>query len=382
MEPKPKHVLIIGLSGRMGGVETFIKNITLSSDKDRVQFDFLVHDGSGNAVYSDAIDNFYAGDGREHIHYVEPFKRNPLKSISETRRLRDGISFRFDWVHLNTGSPAEVVYALPFLHGRTGLITHSHTGDGNDTAVQRTARTIINRRSTYELACSDKAAEWLFGYGHAENSLMVRNGIDSRTFSYAPESRDAVRSSLGIGDEMVVGHIGRFHEVKNHKRILSIFKAYLDLVQNARLCLVGVGDLMDDMKRLTDEFGIADRVLFLGARSDTAALYSAFDCFLMPSLYEGLPVVLVEAQASGLPIVMSDTISRDSIINPTLCTVVGLDESDRSWADALPREASKNRVGAERVVSDAGFDIREVEASLERLYAGDSSGFAEVGDRA
>lgn len=377
-----KHVLIIGLSGRMGGVETFIKNITLSSDKDQVQFDFLVHDGSGNAVYSDAIDGFYAGDSREHIHYVEPFKRNPLKSLSEMQRLRDSIGFRFDWVHLNTGSPTEVVYALPFLHGRTELITHSHIGDGNETAIQRMARAIINRRSTYELACSDKAAEWLFGDGHAGDSLMVRNGIVSHAFSYSPESREAVRSSLGIGSEMVVGHVGRFHEMKNHKRILSIFKSYLDIVQNARLCLVGVGDLMDDTKRLADRLGIADRVFFLGARRDTAALYSAFDCFLMPSLYEGLPVVLVEAQASGLPIVMSDTISRDSIINPTLCTVVGLDEGDRSWADALPRQASKNRAGAERVVSDAGFDVSKVTKSLERLYTGDPSGFAKVDDRA
>jgi glycosyltransferase involved in cell wall biosynthesis len=379
---EPKHVLTIGLSGRMGGVETFIKNITLSSDRDMVQFDFLVHDGSENAVYSDAIDDFYAGDSREHIHYIEPFKRNPIKSLSEMRRLRDGIGFRFDWVHLNTGSPAEVVYALSFLHGRTGLIAHSHTGDGNDNAVQRAARTIINHRSTYELACSDKAAEWLFGDGLAEDSLMVRNGIDSRAFSYNPESRDAIRNSLGIGDEMVIGHVGRFHEVKNHKRILTIFKTYLDFVPNAYLCLVGVGDLMDDTKRFSDELGIADRVLFLGARSDTAALYSAFDCFLMPSFYEGLPVVLVEAQASGLPVIMSDTISRDSIINPTLCTVIGLDESDQSWADAIPRQPSKNRPGAERVVSDAGFDVCEVIKSLERLYAGDPSGFAKVGDRA
>lgn len=377
-----KHVLIIGLSGRMGGVETFIKNITLSSDKDRVQFDFLVHDGSGNAVYSDAIDGFYSDDGREHIHYVEPFKRNPLKSISEARRLRDGIGFRFDWVHLNTGSPAEVVYALPFLHGGTRLIVHSHIGDGEDTDIQRKARTVINRRASYELACSDKAAQWLFGDGFAEGSLMVRNGIDSRAFAYSPESRDAIRQSLGVDGGMLVGHIGRFHEMKNHKRILSIFRAYLGFVPDARLCLVGVGDLMDDIKQLAHELGIADKVMFLGARSDTAALYSAFDCFLMPSLYEGLPVVLVEAQASGLPIVMSDTISRDSIINPALCTVMSLGEDDRAWAKVLPRRASESRVGADRVVAEAGFDVREVEHSLERLYAGDPSGFARIGGEA
>ena len=374
-----KQVLIIGLSGRMGGVETFIKNITLSSDKDKVQFDYLVHDGSVKAVYEDKLNGFYEGDGRQHIHYIEPFKRNPLKSLAEMRRLREDVGFRFDWVHLNTGSPAEVVYALPFLHNGTRLIAHSHIGDGEDTAVQRHARGIVNRRSTYKLACSDRAAYWMFGSGQAGEALMVRNGIDTRTFAYSPDARRQLRHALGVGGEMLIGHIGRFHEMKNHAKILRVFSEYLGIVPDARLCLVGVGATMGQAKALAGELGIADRVMFLGERDDAAALYSAFDCFLMPSLYEGLPVVLVEAQASGLPIVMSDTISRDSIINPALCIVLSLDRDDGAWAEALPRHASVSRAGAERVVIEAGFDVHEVERSFERLYSGDPYGFAGVG---
>lgn len=374
-----KHVLVIGLSGRMGGVETFIKNVTLASDPEAVQFDFLVHDGSGDAVYADEIARFY-GPGRDHVHYVEPFKRNPAGSLSQMRKLRRSLPFRLDWVHLNTGSPAEVVYALPFLQNDTRLISHSHTGDGDGTVAQGIGRPVLNAKSTFELACSDRAANWLFGSRRADKALMVRNGIDVHAFSYSPENRETLRRSLDIGDEMVIGHIGRFHEVKNHRKIVTVFAEYLKSVPDARLCLVGVGDLMDETKALCRELDIGNRVLFLGARGDTAALYSAFDCFLMPSLYEGLPVVLVEAQASGLPVVMSDTISRDSIINPALCTVVPLGAPDGEWAAALPRATSRGRAGADRVVAKAGFDIREVARSMERLYRGDPSGFQRVGD--
>lgn len=375
-----KHVLIIGLTGRMGGVETFIKNVVLASDRNEVQFDLLVHDGSTVAVYEDQIETFYNDDERRHVHHVTPFKRNPLASLCEMWKLRDCLGFEFDWVHLNTGSPAEVIYAIPFVLGpKTGLISHSHIGSGANTLAQRAGRALLNQLSSYELACSDRAAEWLFGAERGRDALMVRNGIDTSAFKYDQHSRVRVRAELGVGDAMLVGHIGRFHEMKNHKMILSVFKEYLGLVPKAQLCLVGVGETMDETEALVSNLSLTGRVHFLGARNDTAALYSAFDCFLMPSLYEGLPVVLVEAQTSGLPVVMSDTISSDSIINQELCTVVELEESDEEWAEHLPQVPLNERSNCCEVVADAGFDIRIVSKNLERLYRGDPSGFARVG---
>ncbi len=373
-----KRVLIIGLTNRMGGVETFIKNVLVSSDTNRVVFDFLVHDGTRRCQYDQVIRNFYAGDGEEHIFHVAPFKSNPVRCLVETWRVC--ARRKYDWVHLHTGSPAEVVYALPAIAMGVRLIAHSHTGFGENTLAQKVSRFALVRLSTQRLACSDVAARWLFGNTKAAEALLVNNGIDVENYAYSSERRNEVRASLGINDHcMLVGHVGRFHKVKNHQKLLHIFEHYAKVQEDAVLCLVGVGDLMDETKRLSDELGISDKVLFLGARSDTAALCSAFDIFLMPSLFEGLPMVLVEAQASGLPVVISNTISTDAVIVPELCTVVPLDASDDEWTERLLQVHSVNRSAFAATVSQSGFDIKDVADKLESLYEGDSSGFSKVG---
>lgn len=375
----PKRILVIGLTNRMGGVETFIKNILMSSDKGRVVFDFLVHDGTGSCQYEDEIKGFYAGDGEEHIFHVTPFKHGPIRCLVEIGRICS--SRRYDWFHLHTGSPAEIVYTLPAVASGIHLIAHSHIGSGNDTLVQKIARLVLVNLSSCHLACSDSAARWLFGRKRAAEALLVHNGINVEEYAYSLEKRSETRSSLGVSDStMLIGHIGRFHEMKNHRKLLCVFERFAEIQEDAVLCMVGVGELMDEIKQLASKLGISSKVRFLGARSDTAALFSAFDAFVMPSLFEGLPMVLVEAQASGLPVIISDTISSNAVIVPELCTVVPLGASDGEWADRIPRTRNADRFAYAEKVAQCGFDIRDVASKLESLYEGDSSGFRKVGD--
>lgn len=377
----PKRVLIIGHTNTMGGVETFIHNVVLNSDVERVSFDLLIHDGSGKCQYEDEFIDFYKRDGKNHLIHIPPIKKKPLACIASLIRLCRKHKNDYDWVHLNTGAPTEVIYCLPFvLLTKARLISHSHTGDGNETLLNRPCRGILNSLSTYRLACSDHAAAWLFGRGHVTETYMVRNGIDTKAFTYSYERRKRVRSTLGLTNDCVVGNIGRFAEVKNHRRLLRIFSLLRERCPNARLCLVGTGELYNEIVACCKRLGLSNHVDFLGLRSDTSELYSAFDVFVMPSFYEGLPMVLVEAQASGLPIVMSDTISNDAIIIEDLCHTLSLDESDEKWAETIENAECSNRESYASRVEQAGFGIRSIVKALENLYDGDDSAFEKIGE--
>jgi len=191
------------------------------------------------------------------------------------------------------------------------VISHSHNGNGYNPAINSIFRPIVNRVSYKRLACSKSAAEWLFGKKRVNDTQIIINGIDTERFTYNAEARDRVRKQYGIAEnQFVIGHIGRFSEQKNHAFILDIFSEVLKQKPKTLLLLVGVGELMDQIKSIVQERGIEKSVLFAGKQSRTEDYYSSFDCFLMPSLYEGLPVVGVEAQCEGLDCFFSNQIDK------------------------------------------------------------------------
>lgn len=216
-------------------------------------------------------------------------------------------------------------------------------------------------------ACGVEAGRWMFG---TDNFTVVRNAIDVDAYAFDEARRKRARAGLGIAAPApVVGHVGRFDPVKNHAFILEAFSELLKLHPDAVLLLAGDGELRPDAERRASELGITDSVRFLGVRSDIPNLMQAMDVFILPSLYEGLPLVLVEAQASGLPCVISDSVPSDCDLKGSDISRVSLSVSPTRWAEALSGAfTDKDRTGGADAVRTAGFDARETAAWLQNKY--------------
>ena len=305
-------IRVAHVMGKMlgGGVESVVMNYYRHIDRECVQFDFLV-DADSTQIPRNEIENL---GGR--IFLIPPYQH----VLAYQKELQD----------------------LCRTHKWT--IIHSHSTSNPEerakTAIKDILRTQANRYPTTRFACGQVAGEWLFG--KEADFWVMPNAIDLEKFSYSPELRLEIRKSLDIDNEIpVLLHIGRFMKQKNHAFLIDIFRSVLQKHPEAILLLAGDGPLHSDIKQMVNEHGITN-VKFLGQIENPETLYNAADCFCLPSLYEGLPVVSVEAQASGLPILMSTDVSPEAIITSrakTLPRSVGAE----GWANELDTLISTNR---------------------------------------
>lgn len=326
MEP----IRVAQVMGKMlgGGVESVVMNYYRHVDRSKVQFDFLV-DSDSTLVPRKEIESL---GGR--VFVISPYQ-DILRYQGELEAL-----FREQcWPIVHSHVNALSVFPLRAAK-RAGVpvrIAHSHsTANPNErakTAIKDVLRTQANRYPTARFACGRYAGEWLFGRGVSFE--VMTNAIDLERFVFSPEGRKTVRAELGIAESaLVVLHIGRFVEQKNHQFLVVVFASLLKRRPDAVLLLAGDGPMRPEIERKVAELGISDHVRFLGQRSDVAALYSAADVFCLPSLYEGLPVVGVEAQASGLPILMSTDVSDEAVITSRARTL-RRDAGAPVWANML-----------------------------------------------
>lgn len=364
---KPKRILIIGLTERMGGVETFIYNTTIFSDKSKYKYDYLIH-GSDHCVFHNEIERFY-DDGERHFFFIRKYKKNPIGCVADLKKFYAENGHKYDYIHFQSGSTAEILYVYPFCKKyRIKVISHSHNGNGYSPYVNSIFRGVVNKITYRRLACSKVAAEWMFGKKEVENTKIIINGIDTKRFTFSPGARERIRDKYGIGDELVIGHIGRFSQQKNHPFILKIFKSILRLDPTVKLMLVGTGEDENRIKALGKEMGVNNSIIYAGKQPMTEDYYSAFDVFLMPSLYEGLPIVGVEAQCEGLPCYFSDHIDKQIMITDQ-AHMFPLDLSEDEWAHRILKSGrSKNRASAASAVTKAGYSITSTVQELEKVY--------------
>lgn len=359
---KKISVLVIGLTDGIGGVENYICNLFEYIDKDRYDLEFLVHQNI-NKMY---IERIKRHGGK--ILRVTGIKKNPVAFLRDIVRL---YKRKFDIVHLNECSAAMFVYALPLLYRRSiKLIVHSHNGDWSGLA-HKILLPIQNKRTDYRCACSPEAAKWMFGE-NCKNYSLIHNGIDLEKFKYNETGRRRSRENLNIGDnEVLIGSVARFEEQKNHSRIISIFEKLSNRNNKYRLLLVGSGSRKDSIISDLTKKNLLTRTIMLENRTDVNELMMGMDIFLMPSLYEGLPFVAIECQASGLPLIVSDTVSSDIDITD-LVHRKKLDDNDDDWCNEIEIaiEQQIDRKG-EDVMSDlirSGYDIKRSIAEIEKIY--------------
>ncbi len=323
-----KILQVIGSLNR-GGAETFLMNVLRNIDRDKYQFVFLCY-GDTISDYEDEAIQLGA-----RVVRIPEFKDVGLRQhIKDIRRvIRDN---KIDIVHAHTYYNSVFSLIAAKLSGIRMRIVHSHNtmSEVNPSLSKRIyfkiSSLVINLLSTIRLACGDAAGRALFG--SKASFVIVNNGIEIEKFRYSEQYRSKIRKELGIeAGCIVVGHVGRFEEVKNHAFLLDIFKAFHDNNQNSKLVLVGDGPLRSAVEAKIERLELNDDVLLLGKRADVAKIYSAMDVLVFPSLFEGLPLTLVEAQVSGLRCLVSSTVDESARLTDDM-HFWSLDESAAKWA--------------------------------------------------
>jgi glycosyltransferase involved in cell wall biosynthesis len=229
---------------------------------------------------------------------------------------------------------------------------------------------LVHSVATHYLGCSDKALDWLYDWtGVRSKARMINNGIETSKYVYNQTERINVRRELNIPmDAKVVGHVGSLIHVKNHEFLIRLFSEITKEIPESILLLVGEGELRNKLEALVAELRIQNNVIFTGSRSDVNRILQAMDLFVMPSFFEGLPVSLVEAQASGLPILASDTISKDVAITPNI-KFISLNADIHVWTDAVKQQLFHfNRCDTSNMICNSGFDISGIANTLSTMY--------------
>ncbi len=369
MKKKEEPIRIAQIVGKWlgGGVEAVVMNYYRHLDHDKIQFDFICDDDSTNIPY-DEIEKL---GGK--VILIPPYQK-VFKYQKELRRvLRDG-KYKIVHSHINTLSVFPLYAAKKV--GVPVRIAHSHSTtnkkEWKKNLLKQVLRPFSKKYATNYMCCSELAGRWLFGDKTYDEGkvYLLNNAIDLDKFKYDKKIRDKKRKELGIKeDTIVIGHIGRFVAQKNHTFLIDIFNQFHKKEKNSILLLAGQGPLQEEIKNKVRELGLNDSVRFLGQRNDANELYQVFDVFLLPSLYEGLPVVGVEAQASGLLCFFSDDMTKETkVLDSTV--FMSLSNADDEWATSiLDNYINFRRKDTTSGITKSNFNIKYETNKLKNKYS-------------
>lgn len=349
----------------LAGVDTMVMNYYRHIDRSKVQFDFFM-DGLEKTPIDDEI-----LDLGGKIFKLPPYEESMSANIGEFRKILRQTDYKIIHCHMNTLSVFWLREAK-----RAGVpirIAHSHSTAGKGETARNILKCTLRPFSkvfpTHFCACSEYAGRWLFGdrlYDSGKVKL-IKNAIDISTFTFDPQVREIIRKELGIENKLVIGHVGRFMKQKNHSFLIDIFNQVQKREPDSVLLLVGGGELEQEIQDKVSSLGLKDSVWFLGVRNDVHRLLQGMDVFLLPSLYEGLPVVGIEAQASGLKMVASDAVTKEAKIIESFA-FMSLSQSAKEWAERAMELSSDDRGAAVEQVVGAGYEIGLATGELARVY--------------
>lgn len=318
------RILLITPTLLMGGTERFILNFVKVFGKDH----------SLELAYYKTADTILINCFEElgcKIIALPYYVKHPICFIKELSSL---YKEKYDLVYIHANSSLSVLYSFPVWKNKTKtkVMYHSHNTSGGNKWLQAAGRIILNRICYKQFACSVDAS--VFMYGH-KDAQIINNVIDIKDYIPNSNTRSIIRHELGVSDdEIVIGHIGRFNRQKNHLFLISVFSEYLKIQSNSKLLLIGEGETKSEIRKKICEIGISDKVIILGTTEKAKEYYQGMDLFLLPSLYEGLPFVGIESQASGTPCLIADTIPSKIKITP-IVYFQSLDDGPSVWAKRI-----------------------------------------------
>ena len=362
---KKTKILIWGMTPFVGGVEKYIVNILQNIDNTKFEIDLLVKDDI-EGLNGDRIKGFY-----NKMYKVPKIKKHPIKACQYLRELSK--KNKYDIIHFNLGNANMIVYALPLklFSKDSKLIFHSHNGDDARKITHYISRPILNFIADERIACSKIAASWM--YGKKVNAMLLNNAIDTEKFLFNETIRNKIRKELKIEDCFVIGHIGRFDKQKNHKCLIDIFYQLKKVHKNVILLLIGSGILENEIKEYVKELKLENAVMFLGVKDNTNEYYQAMDLFVLPSLFEGLPIVAIEAQTSGLQCILSDNIDENTKITNN---VIFLPTNNiELWKSNILKTINLKykRKNMEKEIINANYDLKTEIKKIEKIYMEESN---------
>ena len=356
----PLRILHIVSYMDRGGLETFLMNCYRHIDRQQIQFDFLVH----RSFRADFDDEIEALGGRIYrLPRLNPLDPGYYRALF--RFFRTHVEYKIIHCHLDCMS------AIPLFAAKgSGIpvrIAHAHSSQQDRDwkyPIKILLRKWIPRCATHLFSCSETAGKWMFP---KQAYTVLCNGIDTRCFRYDPHVRNSMRKHLSVEEKLVIGHVGRFAPVKNHSFLIDVFSHIHAQRPDTVLLLIGDGELQNSIRKQVQEIKISDSVIFAGKQESVAPFYQAMDLFLFPSLYEGFGIAVLEAQASGLPCVISQEISGECMVTD-LVTRVPLDASPQDWAAFALSWVGHPRSDHSEIIRDKGLDIQNTTEWLQRFY--------------
>lgn len=364
-ENKPIRVAQI-IGKWLGGVESVVMNYYRNIDRNKIQFDFICDNDSTNIPYAE-IESL---GGK--VILIPPYQK-VIKYHKELKRVLKEGNYKIVHSHINTLSVFSLFAAK--CAGVPVRIAHSHSTTNKKEKRKNLMKQLLRPFSkvfaTDYMCCSELAGRWLFGDKEYDkgNVYLLNNAIDLDKFRYDETVRREKRKELNIKDDtLVIGHVGRFVEQKNHRFLIDIFNEVHKQNENSILLLVGQGPLMEEIKEKVKSLGIEDCVKFLGQRNDINELYQVMDLFLFPSLYEGLGMVAVEAQVSGLPCVVSTEIPEIAKVTEKI-TFINLENKIEIWTEIIFKYLKNiNRKNINFTDGIKKYDIIKETTKLEKKY--------------
>ena len=357
------RILHNAITNKIGGMEIFMMNILRNINRDEFQFDFI-SDGY-EPVFEDEIKSLGC-----NIYNMPSRVKHPLKFQKEYNKvLRQN---NYDIVHIHKNSAAELAAFVACKKAKVkNVIAHSHNTSPMSgklaIPLHYINRSRLKKLSNIYFSCSELAGRWMFGDNMVDsgNVTFIPNAIDVDKFKYNSEIRNKIRDKLKLNNKFVIGHVGRLHHQKNHKFLIEIFVKIYKKNQNAILMLVGDGDLRQEIEKQVIELGIQNVVFLLGSQKNVNELLQAMDVFLFPSLFEGFPVVAIEAQTAGLPCIVSDKITKEVVLCDG-CIRISLQDDIGKWVNAVVQSARNEN--AHEQIRKAGFDIKNMVENLSKMY--------------
>lgn len=348
---EPFRVLHIVGGMYPGGMENYIMNLYRNIDRTRVQFDFIIHIRKEN----DYVDQIKEMGG--NVYLLPRLTRHPIKNLRQIKRIvkENGISV----VIRHTANALITPQLLAAKCGGAKTICHSHSTTDPQLTLHKLGRLFMKAATDERWACSDDAGKWMFG---KLDYRVINNAIDLNEFGYDTGRREKIRNELipNNTDARVYGHVGNFSEVKNHSYLLKVFKEIADIQKNSFLFVIGEGELRPQIEAQIASLGLEGRVILTGIRADVSSIMSAMDVMIFPSIYEGIPLTLIEAQANGLQCVISDVITDKVIVTEGIISKLSINEAPDTWARLAISKAEETRdnAGIHNSIREHGYDLK------------------------
>lgn len=363
---EPVRILQMMSSLDIGGSQAFVMNLYRNIDRESIQFDFII-DHPEQTYFQAEIEKL---GGK--VYVLPSFRGTNLKELRKAWNNFFREHPEYHVLHSHSRSYASIYIPIAKKHGLKTII-HSHStsnGKGIGAVAKAFLQYPLRYQADYFMACSHEAGEWLFGSKVCKKAYfqIVKNAIDAQKYRYNEGIRQQVRQELGLGKEFVLGFLARVTEPKNPLFAIEVFHALRKRMLDAKLLFVGDGSLMQKVRDKAAEYGILDSIVFTGARPDVERMLFAMDCYILPSLWEGLGISLIEAQASGIQCVCSENIPKEAIVTK-LVMQRQLAEGAQEWAKKIAENAgSYTRSDQSEVIKQAGYDILENVSKMTDFY--------------